>query len=522
MKLNLATRTLTALFVFILLTACSNTDGQNHEANGSNSTNGQENNHSSAEVSGGVVRIAMSTEIDNLDPYVSAATDTMSMMDNVFDGLLDTDESGQLVPAIAEDYDISDDGLQYTFRLKDNVVFHDGSELTAEDVVYSYEKLAGLNGGEPISSQFEIIEKIETPSDFEVIIHLKERSSAFLAANIRPILPADYDNHSEKPIGAGPFKFESYVVGQELKLKRNDDYYDVDKIPFLDEVQFKIMPDPESSILAMQAGEIDIIPGISAQGLLQLGDQVKTVSGPQNMVQIMALNNSVEPLNQKEVRQAINLAVDKDMIIETVSDGDGIKLGSNFSPAMDFYYEAGLEDVYATNIAEAKKLMKAAGYEDGFELELTVPSDYQFHVDTAQVIVEQLKEIDIDVDLKLIEFSSWLENVYTDEQYEATIIGFTGKLDPYEILRRYVTDYKRNFINFEHAQYDERIDQALKATNPTEMARMYKDAQSILTEEAASVFIMDPYRTIAMTNGLEGMKMYPIQKFNLEDVHYTE
>ncbi|MRT18306.1 ABC transporter substrate-binding protein, partial [Vitellibacter sp. q18] len=116
-----------------------------------------------------------------LDPYQSAATDTMSIMDNVYDGLLDTNETGELIPAIAESYDISENGLVYTFKLKENVTFHDGTPLTAEDVKYSYEKLAGLSGEEPISSQYEVIEKIETPSDFEVVITLKEKNSAFLA-----------------------------------------------------------------------------------------------------------------------------------------------------------------------------------------------------------------------------------------------------------------------------------------------------------------------------------------------------
>ncbi|WP_156289563.1 ABC transporter substrate-binding protein [Oceanobacillus salinisoli] len=469
-----------------------------------------------------IIRIAMSTEVDNLDPYISEAADTESMMDNVFDGLLDTDETGKLIPAIADSFEVSDDGLTYTFQLKEGVLFHDGSELTAEDVIYSYEKLSGLNGGEPLASLFAGIEKIEAPSDYEIVITLSERNSAFLAANIRPILPVGYEEQSTKPIGAGPFKFQEYEVGQQLTLVKNKDYYNEEKVPQIDEVRFIVMPDSEAAILAMQAGEIDIIPGVSAQGLLQLGDTVNTVSGPQNMVQLMALNNEVKPLDDVRVRQAINLAVDKDMIIETVADGMGTKLGSNFSPAMDFYYEPGLEDYYAPNIEEAQALLAEAGYADGFSLELTVPSDYQFHVDTAQVIVEQLSQIGIDVEIKLIEFSTWLETVYQDEQYESTIIAFTGEIDPYEVLVRYVSDYRSNFVNYNNPDYDELIEKAVASTDEEEMAELYKEAQRLLTEEAASVYIMDPDRTIAMRSDLEGLNMYPIQKFNLEDLKIKE
>ncbi|MEQ6388021.1 ABC transporter substrate-binding protein [Bacillaceae bacterium S4-13-58] len=471
---------------------------------------------------GGTVRIAMSTEVDNLDPYLSAATDTSSILWNIFDGLLDTNPAGELVPAIAKSYNISDDGLTYTFTLHEGIKFHDGSDLTAEDVVYSYSKLAGLTGEESMNSQFEVIESIEAASDTEVVIKIKEKNSAFLAANITAIVPSDYNEHSSHPIGAGPFAFEKYVVGQELRLSKNANYYNEEKIPHVDEVVFKVMPDAESSILAMQAGDIDVLPGISEQGLQQLGDSIHTVSGPQNMVQIMALNHLEEPLADERVRKAINLAINKDIIIDTVSNGNGTKLGSNFSPAMEFYYEPGLEKVYDTDIEAAKALLAEAGLENGFPLEFSVPSDYQFHVDTAQVIAQQLKQIGIDVEIKLIDFSTWLEQVYTNEQFQSTIIGFTGKLDPYEILRRFVSDYDKNFVNYNNPEYDAIISEALAATDKNEIADLYKQAQRMLTEDAISVFVMDPDRTIAMRGNLTGLEMFPIQKYNLEDLQFTK
>jgi len=500
----------------IILAACSGSNSSEETKDTS------ENNTNTEQTTKDTIKIAMSTEVDNLDPYISAATDTMSMMDNVFDGLLDTNEKGELVPAIAEDYEISEDGLTYTFQLKEGVLFHDGSELTSEDVVYSYERLGGLDGGDPLSSEFATIESIEAPSETEVVITLKEHNSAFLAANIRPILPADYEEQNTHPIGAGPFKFVEYQVGQKLVLEKNEDYYNQEKVPNFNKIEFIVMPDPESAVLAMQAGDIDIIPGITNQGLEQLGDTINTVAGPQNMVQLLGLNHDVEPLNDVKVRQAINLAIDKDIIIDTVADGKGTKLGSNFSPAMEFYYEEGLENYYEPNMEEAKKLLEEAGYADGFDLEITVPSDYQFHVDTAQVIVEQLSQIGVKAEIKLIEFSSWLETVYQNAEYEATVVSFTGKLDPYEVLKRYVSDYDTNFINYENSEYDQLIEEGVAATNEEEMAEKYKAAQRLLTEDAVSVFIMDPDRTIAMSKDLEGLKMYPIQKFNLEDLQTIE
>ncbi|RED51738.1 ABC transporter substrate-binding protein [Cohnella phaseoli] len=473
-------------------------------------------------VEGGTVRVAMATEPDNLDPYLSAATDTGSMMDNVFDGLFEGGENSELVPAIAESYSVSGDGLTYTFTLKKGIKFHDGSDLTSEDVYYSYAKLSGLNGKDPLSSKFAAIETLETPDDYTVVAKLKEKDAAFLAANIVAIVPKDYEEQSAKPIGAGPFKFSVYTPGQQLVLEKNESFYDREHAPTLDRVEFKFMPDANASVLALKSGDIDMVPGISSQGALQLGDGFRIVSGPQNMVQLMALNNSVEPLNDVKVRQAINYAIDKDVIIQTVAEGNGVKLGSNMSPAMKMYYQEGLEKRYEPNAEKAKQLLKEAGYEQGIKLTITVPSNYKFHVDTAQVIAEQLKAVGIQATIKQVEWSSWLEDVYNNAKYEATIVGLTGKLDPHEVLGRYDSKYAKNFFKFSSAEYDELVGQARLEIDPDKRAELYKQAQTMLTEQAVAVYIMDPSRSVAMKDSLEGFKMYPIQKYDFAAMYYTK
>ncbi|MNW25970.1 Oligopeptide-binding protein AppA precursor [compost metagenome] len=471
---------------------------------------------------GGIVRVAMSTEPDNLDPYLSAATDTSSMMDNVFDGLFEAGVDGGLVPAIAESYEISEDGLTYTFKLRQGVKFHDGTDLTSADVYYSYAKLAGLEGAEPLSSKFASVAKINTPDDYTVEVTLKSVDAAFLAANIAAIVPEGYEQQSQAPVGAGPFKFMEYKPGQKLVLTANDAFYDQARAPVLDGVEFQFMPDQNSAVLALQAGDIDMVPGISSQGALQLGEKFNLVSGPQNMVQLMALNHTVEPLNDEKVRQAINYAVDKDVIIQTVVEGQGTKLGTNMSPAMAKYYQEGLENYYTPDLEKAKQLLSESGHPDGFDLTITVPSNYQMHVDTAQVIAEQLKQVGIRVQIKQIEWSNWLENVYNNAQYEATIIGLTGKLDPNEVLVRYESTYNKNFYKYSNSEYDALIAEARTELDEAARADLYKKAQKILTEQAVAVYIMDPSRTVAMAGNLTGFKMYPVQKFDFAEMHYTQ
>ncbi len=510
----------------LVLAACGSDGSAEEKADSMNEVNSSSTSSASEETEDEtkgeeVIRIAMKSEIDSLDPYLASATDTDIMMNNVFDGLFDTDENGELVPNLATDYTISDDNLTYTFTLVEKAVFHNGELVTAEDVVYSFSKLAGLDTGEPMSDKWAVVEDVVATGDYEVEVTLKEVDSGFLARTIVAIVPAGYDDQATHPIGAGPFKFVERKVAQELILERNDDYYMEDKVAEVAEVRFLLMPDTQTATLAMQSGEIDIIPGIDTQSLMQLGDGVNTIAGPQNMSVMFGLNHTVEPLNDLHVRQAINMAINKEEIIETAMQGNATRIDSNFSPAMAFFYEDGVENYYEYDTEAAMELLAEAGYPDGFDLSMTVPSHAQMYTDTAQIIADQLSQIGINVTLEPVEWSTWLERVYTEFDHESTIIGFTGKIDPYDVLVRFVDGYSRNFINYNNTDYDAAIEQAIKETDDNKRATYYKEAQTILAEDAASVFLMDPDSTTVMREGLSGLKLYPIGKLNLEDLTIT-
>jgi peptide/nickel transport system substrate-binding protein len=528
MKRKLTLLLLSVVFALILAACGSDSEENEEEAEVSaepETETASEETEAETEEAGdedAVIRIAMVSEIDSLDPYQSSATDTEIMMANVFDGLFDTDENGELIPNLAEDYSISDDNLTYTFKLVENATFHNGEPFTAEDVVYSYSKLAGLETGEPMSDKWAVVEHVEAISDYEVEVTLEHVDSGFLARTMNAIVPAGYEDQETHPIGAGPFKFVERSVAQELVLERNEDYYMEDSVPEVKEVRFLLMPDPQTSTLAMQSGEIDIIPGINPQGLAQLGDSVETISAPSNMPVIFGLNHAVEPFDNIDVRKAMNMAVDKDEIIDTVFQGRATKLDSNFSPAMAFYYEESVEDYYEVDLDAAKDLLADAGYPDGFDFTLTVPSHATMYTDTAQILADQLSAIGVNVTIDSVEWSTWLEQVYTDFDHEATIIGLTGKVDPYDVLIRFVDGYSRNFINFNNEAYNEAIDHATQEVDDDARAEYYKEAQRILTEEAASVFLMDPDSTTVLREGLSGLKRYPIGKMNLEDITITE
>jgi len=471
---------------------------------------------------GGNVVVVIPQDLDYLDPQLAVAAGTSEVLFNIFEGLLKPNEKGELYPAVAESYEISPDGLTYTFKLRSGVKFHNGQAVTSADVKFSYERLAGIGTGKPLSTAFGSVQSIEAPDPSTVVIKLKENNSSFLTALTAAIIPNGYENSNKQPVGTGPFKFKEYLPGQRLVVEKFADYY-VKGVPSLDQVEFRIVTDPEAALLALKSGEVDIYPRIGTEKLEELDDAAYTkLSAPQNLVQLMTFNIARKPFDDIRVRQAINYAVDKDEIIQGVALGKGTKLGSNISPVLEKYYQPGLEDTYPTDIDKAKSLLAEAGYKDGFETTLSVPSNYQFHVDTAQVIAQQLEKIGIKVKIETVEWAVWLDRIYKGRDYDLTIIGLDGKLNPYDILNKYLSDARNNFFNYKSEAFDETLKAAVKEIDDAKQVELYKKAQTILAQDAAAVYIMDPNLNVALSNKLAGYKQYPLYVQDLSTVYFTE
>ncbi|UHR03482.1 ABC transporter substrate-binding protein [Peptoniphilus sp. GNH] len=492
----------------ILLTACTGTQ------------KGEKKEDGNKKASSDTIRVSMFTEIDSLNPFTMTAGDTETIMDNVFDGLYDTDEKGELVPDLAESYKVSEDGKTYTFQLKKGVKFHNGKELKAEDVVWTYDQLAGITSKEPKNSKFSVVESVKALDDYTVEVGLKERFNGFIYLTLKPIMPKDYMDQDKNPVGTGPFKFVSYNPGEILKLERNEDYHRKDHIPSYKNLEIIKMKDVQTVIMALKSGEIDVSPKLSAEEKAQLEGAASFVQGLQNLVQVIGLNNKVKPFDDIRVRQAVNYAIDRDQIIKIVAHGQATKLFSSFSPALPRFFND-LGELYPHDVEKAKALLKEAGYENGIDMNIVVPSNYKYHMDTAEVLESQLKEAGIRVTIEPIEFETWIPRCYKGRDFQATIIGFIGYMDPHQILQRYMSDNKSNYINYNNPEYDKVMKEA--ATSPDEEGQIkgYKAAQEIIAKDAGSVFIQDPDSITALRKGVEGLKHYPIQKMNLEDLRIT-
>ncbi len=469
------------------------------------------------------LRMSMVSEPDSFFPWKSAAAETQAVTNNIFEGLVKYDENGSLYPALAESWEISSDFRTYTFKLRQGVKFHNGADFTSADCVYTFKNLAGLDGLKVLSDKMNIIESVSASDDFTFTVVLKKPSNSFLLlVSTSPILLHDYEDNENAPVGTGPYKFVSYSLHEKIVLEKNEEYYNKERAGKIKNIEIFIMTDENAALSALHSGQLDVAQMISAVNAKQLKETFNVIGHPQNMVQILGLNNSYGPLSDLNVRKAITCAVNKTEIINGVFDGFGTELYSNFSPILKEYYNDRLSGLYPYNIEKAKILMHLSNYPDGFNLKITVPANYQPHVDTAQLIANMLKPLNITCEIIPVEWTTWLDKVYTKFDYQATVIGFAGKIDPADVLRRYYSTYKRNFTRMNSPAFDEAFNLAESEINQAKRIEYYKKCQEILALNCPAVFICDPGRCVVTAKNVAGYTPYPVYFYDLTKIYFTK
>jgi len=456
------------------------------------------------------LRFGYNSEPATFDPLNSSNTaDGRSLLFNVFEGLVRPDTDGNLQPCIAESVTMEESGRVYNFQLRKNIRFHDGSSLSSADVKFSLDtaKDAGFIG-------FDAVEKIETSGDYSIKVTLLRPDPEFLPYLTVGIVKANSADRDKKAIGTGPYLIESYAVQRELVLKKFADYWKKNT-PILEKITIVFLADSDALVRGLHSGSIDGA-GLTGSLAQQLSpEQFDIIPGYTSMVHLLALNNAAAPLNDIRVRQAINYGIDIQGIIDTAFYGKGEPSGSPLIPGLKTYYEKSLANPYPVDPEKARSLLKEAGYGEGgkkLSLEITVTSIYTMHVDTAQVIADQLAKIGIDVSIRLVDWGTWLSDVYFGRKYQATIISLDSPvLSPRSFLSRYRSGDNSNFINYSSAAFDKVFDAILVEPNEDKRVALYKEAQRIISADAASVYIQDILGFRALRAGaFGGVLNYPL------------
>lgn len=510
---------LALLFVMFIISACS------EEGTETNTENEGEKETATATPAGPQeIRVRVNDDPDFLDPHRATASLSFQQILNMFEGLFLPQPDGSLTEGLAESYEVSEDGLTYTFKIRQGVKFHNGDPLTTDDVVYTFERLMGLNSGEKLSKNFDNVASIDAPDDTTFVMTLKEPNSNFLyslTALQSAILPKSNDGkHNENPIGTGPFAFAKYSPGTNLELKKNEEYWQ-EGLPYLDKVTFVYQSDDQAAVMNLLAGEVDLT-GVPGHRVAEVEGSFNISHQNNNSSLIITFNEEKEPFNNLKVRQAINMAISKQDIIDSIFSGYATPQGSNMSPAMGDYYLDGLQDVYSFDVEKAKKLLAEAGYPDGFKTKITVSSHNDMYPNIAQIAVENLKQIGIDVEIETVEWGIWLERVYFGRDYEMTTIDLTGRPSAYEILNDYIsTNDNENFFRFKNDEYDQVMADVLKETDREKQIEYYQRAQEILTEQATAVYIADYEILWGSKKNITGLKSYPFWFHDMKEVKFN-
>ncbi len=457
---------------------------------------------------GNSVTVGIAQDLDDLDPQLAKTAGIREVLFNIFEGLVKASPDGSVIPAVASDYELSEDGTTYTFTLREGVTFHNGNPVTAEDVVYSLERCAGSeNEGTPLVSAFSNVSSIQAPDGGHVVITLAQPSLEFLNALTAPIIPKDSGPTIAKDlIGTGPFRFVSYAPQDSLVMEKYDGYWNQDKAAKLDKVTFKIIADTNALVIGLKGETLDMVIHLPNTLEAEVKDQFTVHQDTMKLVQALYLNNAVKPFDNELVRQAMYYAIDVEAVIDFVCDGAGVATGTSMYPANEKYF---VDD------------LAQAGYPDGFSMKITVPSNYKQHVDTGLVLAEQLKAVGITAEVEQVEWSAWVSDVYRGRQYEATVSGIAADdMTAREMLVRYMTEDRKNFIAFSDPEYDEVLAKALSSIDGEEQTALYQRAEEILNERAASLWLQDMCDLVVMNPALDGFTFYSTYVLDMSTIGY--
>ena len=467
---------------------------------------------------------ASAEDLKSLDPHSSTTAGTREVLFNIYEGLFKTGPDGELIPAVAEKYTTSADGLTYTFTLRDGVRFHNGNAVTAEDVIYSIKRCADNEGSaidSSLVSAFSVISDVQATDDKTVVLTLKQPDLELLNFLTAAIVPANYDKLDTEPCGTGPFKFSSRSVKENFVIEKFDEYWGTPAS--LSKVTFQVYDDSTALVNALQSGAVDLCSKLPSAPTAQLAASSPILEGTMNLVQAGYLNNNAAPFDNEKVRQAISYAINRQQILDMVADGHGAAVGSSIYPKLAKYFLPELVNYYEYNPEKAKQLLAEAGYPNGFDMSIAVISSYQPHMDTAEVVVEQLRAIGVNAEVVPMDEATWADQVYKNRQFQATINGLAAKnTTASDMLARFVSTNGKNFVNYNNSEYDALYAQAQACTDDAQQTAIYKQLETMLTETAANLYLQDLANLVAIRSDLTGYQFYPIYAMDFSTVAYSK
>jgi ABC-type dipeptide transport system, periplasmic component len=469
------------------------------------------------------ITIGMAIEPTGLDPTVAAPVAIGQVTwQNIFEGLTTIDKDGKVQPQLAESWEISEDGKTYTFKLRQGVTFHNGVRFDSSVAKFSIDRARGADSVNPQKRYFASIEAVETPDASTLVLKLSEPAGSLLywlgwpaSSMVEPKSAAD---NKTTPIGTGPFKFVSWAKGSKVDLAKNADYWNKSVSVKLESAAFRFIGDPQAQAAALRAGDVDAFPEFGAPELVKSfeGDKrLATVIGNTELKVVAGMNNSRKPFDDKRVRQALMMAVDRATVVEGAWSGYGTPIGSHYTPNDRGYKD--LTGVYPYDPEKARALLAEAGYANGLTFTIKAPQ-MAYAQRTSQVLQAMLAEIGVTMNIETTEFpAKWVADVLKAADYDMTIVAHAEPMD--------IDIYARDpyYFNYKNPAFNDVL-KAIEATaDPAEQERLYGEAQEILANDVPALFLFVMPKLGIWDAKVKGLwENEPIPSNVLTEVHWEE
>jgi peptide/nickel transport system substrate-binding protein len=465
--------------------------------------------------------LGLGIEPPGLDPTIAAPVAIREVTwVNLYEGLVRIDRNGKVQPLLAKSWEVTPDGLTYTFRLQTGVRFHDGTAFDSADVKFAFDRARAPNSTNAQKQIFAPIETIDTPDPATVVIKLKEPSGNFLYylgwGDAVIVAPETAENNKSNPVGTGPFKFKNWARGNQVELVRNPDYWQKDKVK-LESVTFRFISDPQAQVAAVRAGDVDAFPNIGAPELfadLKKDPRFTAVAGNTEGEIVAGLNNARKPFDDVRVRRALMHAIDRKALVEGAYSGFGQPIGSHFSPNHPAFIDT--TNVLPYDPEKAKALLKEAGQET---LSFTIKTPQMAYASrSAELIAAMLSEIGVELKIVPTEFpAKWIEEVFRNKDFDMTIVAHAEPLD--------IDIYTRDsyYFNYKSDRLRAAVAEASRTTDETARFAKYAEAQKILAEDVPALFLFQLPKLGVWNAKLKGMwENSPIPSNDVTEAYWVD
>ncbi len=432
------------------------------------------------------VTVALQLEPPHLDPTSAAAGAIDQVLySNVFEGLTRFMGDGSVVPGLAESWEISEDGLTYTFRLQDGVTFHDGTTMDAEDVKFSLDRARAEDSTNAQKALFADIASVDAVDPLTVRITLSQPNGNLLFnlawGDAVIVAPESIDTIKTAPVGTGAFTFTNWVQGDRIDLARNPDYWG--EAPALSAATFKFISDPTAAFAAMMAEDVDAFSGFPAPENLpqfEADPRFQVLVGSTEGETILSINNKQAPFDNPKVRAAVTHAIDRQAIIDGAMFGYGTPIGTHFAPHNPAYVD--LTGTSAHDPEKARALLAEAGLADGFTTTLHLPPP-SYARRGGEIIAAQLAEVGITAEIINVEWAQWLETVFRGKNFGLSIVSHTEPMDIGIYAR---PDY---YFQYDNAAFQDLMAELTGTTDPDARTKMLQQAQEIIANDYVNGFL---------------------------------